>query len=380
MHSFLINKKVFIFLFFIIGIIALRSLMIPLLGDEITYFKIGGNILEGKYYQTENPSSVIPVLPFLMAFFKVGQYPMVGFALQKLFHITLTLIGFRFAYLTLKKIISQQEIILSILLLTAVSTGVVSWLSSLYPEPIIFVCFWGFIYYINEEKNIQNFKRLFILFILLTFTRYLYAILGLIVLIYYYQYYFDKGSKNFLKVIIYSVIITMPLLFWFKYVYNIETQNLSEISYFTRFKAVENPLWYNIKCGLGIEKSFEVKRVNGIPAFISLFVPIAGIRNFPLSLFLLSSVFVGLFFSRKNKIVLTLLLAFSCSLLGLILAGTGFSRYWLSLLPIVYLGYYYIYIRIVKDPKYFILGAQLISVGLIMNEIRITIMIFKQYL
>jgi hypothetical protein len=163
-------------------------------------------------------------------------------------------------------------------------------------------------------------------------------------------------------------------------VYNIESQNLSEISYFNRFKIGENPLWYNIKCGLGLEKHYEVSRINGIPAFISLFVPITGVRNFFISSVLLLAVFFGLYQKVKNAIVVNLLLAFSLVMLGFILAGTGFSRYWLLLLPIIYLGYYLIYAKFFPNPKYFIRIAQILSIVLVLNEIRLTFLILKKIL
>ena len=46
----------------------------------------------------------------------------------------------------------------------------------------------------------------------------------------------NKEIENlYIKLIVYSFMLALPLLLWFKYVYNIEMQNLSEISYFDRF-------------------------------------------------------------------------------------------------------------------------------------------------
>ncbi|MCI9843903.1 hypothetical protein [Flavobacterium pectinovorum] len=377
--SFIKTEKAFSFLFISILILSLRNLFIPLQADEITYFKISSNILSGKYYQTDYPSSVIPIIPFLMAFFSFKSVPLLGFALHKMFHIILTVLGFRFCYLILSKLDIDKRIIYSIILLTAISSNFISFLPSLYPEAIIFFTFWGFLYYFNEPKNISNFKRLFFLFILLVFTRYVYAILGLLLLIYYYSF-IKKSKKDFWRLVLISLIIASPLLFWFKYIYNIESQNLSEISYFNRFKVGENPLWYNIKCGLGLEKHYEVSRINGIPAFISLFVPVTGVRNYLISFILLFAVFFGLLKKIKNTIILNLFFAFTLIILGFILAGTGFSRYWLVLLPIIYLSYYLIYNKYFSNPKYFVLVAQVIGLVLFLNEIRLTFLILKKIL
>lgn len=379
LFSFINREKLFSFLFVLTLILSLRNLFIPLQADEITYFKIATNILNGKYYQTYHPSTVIPVIPFLMAFFSFSKYPILGFAFHKLFHIALTILGIHFCFLTISKLNINKRVIYSILLMTIVSTNFISFLPSLYPESIIFVSFWGFIYYFNEPKTLSNFKFFFLLFILLVLTRYSYAIFGLIVLIYYYSFLKDS-KKELWKILLISLILVTPLLFWFKYVYNIESQNLSEISYFNRFKTNEISLWYNIRCGLGLEKHYEVSRINGIPAFISLFVPITGVRNYFISLALLLSVFFGLAQKIKNIIILNLLLIFFLVILGFILAGTGFSRYWLPLLPIIYLSYYLIYNKFIPDPKYFILIAQVISLILVLNEIRLTFLILKKIL
>lgn len=377
LHKLLESKKLYYILFGILILLALRNLFLPLQGDELTYNKIAQNILEGKYYQTKSPSSVIPIVPFLMAFFSTPKLPLLGFALHKLFHIGLCILGIRFAFLTFKKLNLEPTITYTLLLLTCVSSGFLSFLPSLYPEAIVFVTFWGFIYYLNSEKNLSNFKRLFALFILLVFTRYVYAVLGLMVLLYYYSY-FQQDRKNFGKIVLYSIILTTPLLFWFKYVYNIESQNLSEISYFSRYKMDENPLWYNIKCGLGIEQHYQVNRINGIPAFISLFVPVTGIRNFAISLVLLLAVIFGLYKNWKNPIIKQLSIAFGLVFLGFVLAGTGFSRYWLVLLPIIYLSFYYIYTLFIKNGNYFIYASYLFFIILLLNEFRITLLLIKK--
>jgi hypothetical protein len=374
----ILKSKKFYYLFFsILILLSLRNLFLPLQGDEITYNKIAQNVLSGRYYQNENPTSVIPIIPFLMAFFSTAKWPIIGFALHKTFHILICILGLRFAFLTFKKLNLDSAVIYTLMLSTCASSGFLSFLPSLYPEAIVFVSFWGFIYYLTSEKTIANFKRLFILFILLVFTRYVYAILGLVLLIYYYSFYISN-KKNFKTIVLYSIILSTPLLFWFKYVYNIESQNLSEISYFSRYKMEENPLWYNIKCGLGLEQHHQVNRINGVPAFISLFIPITGIRNFTISLVLLFAVFFGLYKYRKNDIIKQLSLIMGLSFLGFVLAGTGFSRYWLVLLPIIYLSFYYLYSSYIKKTDYFIYAFNLISLILVLNEMRITLLLINK--
>lgn len=377
LKNFLESKRLYYIFFFILILLSFRNLFLPLQGDENTYNEIAVNILEGRYYQNNNPSTVIPVIPFLMAFFSTPKFPVIGFALHKLFHIGLCIIGLRFAFLTFKKLSIEPRIIYSLLLLTSISSGFLSYVPGLYPEAIVFFSFWGFLYYFNEPKTFRNFKKLFFLIILLVFTRYVYAVLGILILMYYYTTFFNY-KVNFYKIIIVSAILSAPLLLWLKYIYNIESQSLSEISYFNRFKSVDSPIWHNLKCGLGIEQHYETNRINGIPAFISLFIPITGIRNYLISSFLILAVFFGLYQNHKNKIVLNLLIAFSLVFLGLIFAGTGFSRYWFALLPIIYLSYYYVFLKFFKNLNYFLAITQIISFILILNEIRLTFTILKK--
>jgi hypothetical protein len=127
-----------------------------------------------------------------------------------------------------------------------------------------------------------------------------------------------------------------------------------------------------------LEQHYQVNRVNGIPAFISLFVPVTGIRNFAISLVLLLAVFFGLYKNRKNPITKQLGIAFALVFLGFVLAGTGFSRYWLVLLPIIYLSFYYIYTLFIKKANYFIYASNLFFIVLLLNEFRITLLLIKK--
>jgi len=321
---FIKEEKIFTLIILLSLLSSLRSLIIPLQADELTYFKLANNILNGKYYLTNNPSTVTPIIPFIMAFFKTSAFPMIGFALNKLFHIGLTILGFRYIYLFLKKQQIDNRVILSIIALTVVNPIGINYFASLYPEAVLFFCFWGFMYYSISEYNSKNFIKMIGLFLLLTMTRYLYIVLGVIVIFNFYQYYKTTNKKTIYQLMKYTVILILPIIFWAKYVYNIEQNNLSEISYFNRFKT-DNQLLYNVKAGLGLIKHDEVSRVNGIPAFISLFVPITGFRNYLLSVIVIFAFIFG--YVRKHNLLGTKILITSIllTMFGLIIAGTGLS-------------------------------------------------------
>jgi hypothetical protein len=376
---FIKEEKIFTLIILLSLISSLRSLIIPLHGDELTYFKIASNILNGKYYQVNNPSTVTPIIPFIMAFFKTSTLPIIGFALNKLFFIGLTTFGFRYLYLFLKKQQINNRVILSIIVLTVVNPIGVNFFSSLYPEAILFFCFWGFMYYSIAEHNTTNFIKMLGLFLFLIMTRYLYIVLGVIVIFNFYQYYKTNNKQTIYQLIKYTVILILPIIFWSKYVYNIEQNNLSEISYFNRFKT-DNQLLYNIKAGLGLIKHHEVSRVNGIPAFISLFVPITGFRNYLLSVILIFAFIFG--YVRKDNLlgIKILITSILLTMFGLIIAGTGFSRYWLILLPGFLLGYYFLISKFKINNKWFIYMAQIVSFVYILNELRIDLLILNRYI
>lgn len=372
------QEKIFAIIFFLSLISSLRALMLPLLGDETTYASISENILSGRYYQVNHPSTVTPIIPFIMSFFKVNSFPYLGFILHKLFNIGLMFLGFRLAYLFFKKQQLNRRVILAILALTATNTIGIAFFPSLYPESILFFCFWGFMYYFNSELNTNTFLKTLIFFLLLSITRHLYLILGILVLYKLYEHYKLRDRKSIYKLITYSFILTLPLIFWFKYIYNIEMQNLSEISYFNRFKT-DNQLLYNMKAGLGLIQHHEAGKINGIPAFISLFVPITGFRNYLLSLVLILSFIYG--YVRKNntegiKILLTSIVLL---MTGLIFAGTGFSRYWLILLPGFLLGYYLLGTKFKMKDDWFIYASQILCFIYIANELRLDYLIFNKY-
>ena len=240
-------KHKWVFFVVLISIVSsLRSLILPLFADEITYNKLGENLLEGKYYLIDYPSTVTPIIPLLFAFFKIKSFPVLGFIIHKIFNVTLVLYTLKYVYLFLRKQNINTEIALTITALTIVNPIAVNNFSSLYPEAVLFFCFWGFIYYSNLEFSSKNLFKMLMFFMVLILTRYVYAVLGILVLITFFRYLKDNKKKYFNKILKYSIIVLIPIVLWVKYVYNIEQSNLSEISYFDRFK-VENPLLYNIK-------------------------------------------------------------------------------------------------------------------------------------
>ena len=236
-------------------------------------------------------------------------------------------------------------------------------------------------YYSVAERKTSNFLKMIIFFLVLTMTRYLYAVLGVIVLYNCYRYYKECSKQMVLKLVIYSIIFCVPILFWAKYVYTIEqNSSVTETSYFNRFKEVENPFLYNIKCGLGIEQHHMVNKVNGIPAFASLFIPIDGFRNLWLSVLLIIGFIIGYHKKRDTIGLKLLLIAIILPMLGLIFAGTGFSRYWLILTPGYIIGYYFLALKLNIPDKWFIYASYTLCFVYIINEFRLDYIVLNRYL
>ena len=107
-------------------------------------------------------------------------------------------LGFRLAYLFFKKQQLNRRVILAILALTATNTIGIAFFPSLYPESILFFCFWGFMYYFNSELNTNTFLKTLIFFLLLSITRHLYLILGILVLYKLYEHYKLRDRKIYI--------------------------------------------------------------------------------------------------------------------------------------------------------------------------------------
>jgi len=359
----------------------LRALIVPVFADEITYKNLADSIMEGRYYLNNQPSTVTPVIPFIMSLFYSSLAPTIGIILMKCFNILMMCFGFRYVYLFLKSQGVDIRIVTAILVLTLTNTTSIAWFSRIYPEAILFFSFWGFLYYYTKEISISNFRKMLFFFALLTLTRYLYILLGIFVLIYYYKCFYKKAlnRRDNIHIILSSLVIAIPLLIWFKYVYFIEQNQTSGISYFHRFKE-DNIFIYNIKCGLGLLQHHEVNKINGIPAFISLFVPITGLRNFLISIVLIVLFLLGYIKAKKSYGILILFSNILIIMVGFILAGTGFSRYWLLLLPGFYLGYYYIYKTFKLKDEWFIRITKCISIVYVLNELRLDYMVITTHL
>lgn len=374
------DKNIFWVLVILTLLSSFRTFIIPLHGDELTYLNISENLFKGKYYQLNNPSTVSPIIPFIINFFKIPDYPLISIHIAKLFQIIITILGFRYVFLFLNNMNIDQRIKISILALAIVNPIGIVYYSNLYPESIILFSFWGILFYCSSNNYSKiNLIKILSLFVLLSLTRYLYLLMAIPISIYIYKYLNINKLKlysiSFLK---YLLIVIIPFVLWFKYVYTIESSNISEISYFDRFKE-ENFLLYNIKAGLGLIQHHEVNKINGVPAFISLFVPITGLRNFFMSVVLILLFVLGFVLNRKNKsniIFYTTILI----MLGLLFAGTGFSRYWVTMLPVYLTGFYLAYNRLKLNDKFYVIISYLICFIYVMNEFRLDYMILTKFI
>ena len=382
MKFFDIVKYIIYTLLFITLISSLRNLFFPLVADELQYAEIAVNCMtKGAYSLSGVPSTFTPTLPFLIALFYSKSFPIVGFAAVKFFNLILMIVGLRFVYLTLKKLNIATNISLIIVLLTAVNTIFVSWSTAVYPEAILFCFFWIFIFYVLDEiKSPRQILFFLIPFSILVITRYLYGVCIFIVGYFIWNYLIkliqSKDYQNIYKLVLYSLVCVLPLIIWFKYVYLVEKEITIEQSYFTRFK--ENDIFYNIKAGLGIIQHAEVNKINGIPAFVSLFLPVTGLRNWIISIGLIATFCFGYITKWKIKEYRLIFITIILIMLGLIVAGTGFSRYWLVLLPGYWLGFYFCFSYLKIEDNYFEKISLLLAVIYVINELRLDYLIVSK--
>ncbi|MEC3907350.1 hypothetical protein VOI54_10000 [Tamlana sp. 2201CG12-4] len=356
-----------------------RNLFFSLHGDEHTYVTLANSILDGSYSINEKPSVVSPSVPIIIVFFKLFTNNLVAIYLSKLFHLALVLFGCVFWFKTFKKVKLPPTIILSLIALTLINPTSISWFAKLYPEALLFFSFSGFIYYFNSDLLSKNFAFLLFFFLLLIFTRYVFAVLGLLIFVRYIEYLKLDFKKNIVTLSVYILIAFIPVALWGFYLANVQSQGVSSISYFDRFN-IENPIIYNLKCGLGLEQHYEVSRINGIPAFVSLFIPITGFRNYLLSVLLIIAFVSGYVGTLKPRVIKKILVSISLIMTGYVFAGTGFSRYWVSMLPGFLLGYYLLYKKFKLSDKLFLYIVYSISIVYILNEIRISLLLFTSRL
>lgn len=361
---------------------SLRILLLPLQGDEITYVKIASNmILHGSYSLNGYPSTITPTMPFIIGLFFTKSNPLIGIIISRLCNLGLLLIGFNYSYRFLKNLKIEPLIALAIITLSYVNNNLILFSLLLYPESLIFCFFWIYTYYITKNRNSK--KDLIIIcssLLILILARYLFVVLVPFAAIAIYKFIKIKFKENELKelinLIIALVIISLPFLFWIKFIYSLETYtNTGGLSYFARFRT--SNLFELLQAGLGFGKLSNVDNYNGLPALISLFIPKIGLRNAIFSIAILLVANVGLFTKFRNWKYQTIISIMLLIMAGLIFAGTGFSRYWLPLLPIFILGFYHFMTKIRLKNSHFLFASKIIALVYVINEIRLDLLIIK---
>lgn len=378
--NFLLDSKTICFLAVVSIVSSFRTLFLPLHSDEVTYVNIATSLVNnGTYHLNGVSTTVIPVVPLVIAAISTLTNVETGIFLSRILQVLIALVGVYYAYKTVVKVTKEASIAIVLMLLVVVNTNFITAICSLYPDSILFCFLWVLLYYLSEDvTRLRTWIPILVSMVVLVMTRYLYAVMGLLVLLAFINYIIASKSKHSSQIMKLSLLIGMaivPLAIWFYYVGNVESNQTNGISYFNRFK--NHGLWYNIQAGVGLIKHDEVGKVNGIPAFASLFAPITGLRSWILSIPILFFAFYGYF---KNKTVLknTLLLTLIIIMSGFIFAGTGFSRYWLPLIPAYVLGFYLTLKEFKVSDYWFQLVAVGISIIYVINELRLDYMIFQK--
>jgi len=362
---------------------SLRILFLPLGGDEVTYAEVARNIMSrGWFAYQEMPTSLIPVMPVIMSAFYFEALPQNGFFLAKLLNFIWLWWAIKYMFLFFKNLQLPFMVVLTLVGLTLVNNNFVSMTLTLYPDMFIFSLFWMFLYRLSRPvTSLKSWVLLILPLMFLVLTRYVYAVFGLPVLFVFIKYVRElnqqKAYQTLRLLVLYTIICMIPLLYWFKYVYTVESVTDANLSYFNRFK--NKSFLYNFQAGLGFIQHEETKNVNGIPAFSSVFLPITGFRSWPLSIFLIVVFWFGYIFDWKKYFHSTIILIIILLMGGLAIAGTGFSRYWLPLIPLFLLGFYKSFHLTKFDDTFWIKGAKVLMVIYTLNELRINWVVFQKY-
>ena len=392
-----------------LSVVALAASSIPIaaVADERTYLSLASSMLEGSYERFGVPSTFPPPVPLLTASLQVLFGAEMAFYLGKVVVLACGLLGIRVAYLTLLHTQLDKRLVYLCCLLTLASSVVALILPRLYPDGLIMLAFWGFAYfYVKPPHTVKHWILWLLIALCLLFLRYSYGLLGAFIVLQFIHWIRSHATrKQVITVIAVAALLCVPLLLWVNYLTGIETTMDLDQSYFNRYK--DDGIWGNIKFGLGLEQSPENVRTNGIPAFASTFVPVTGFRSLGLSLTLLAAIAIGgwsltcggnrslakLIGKVKNTADVSqqintslgsaarkkLLAMMVLSLLGLVLAGTGFSRYWISLLPLFWVCLFATATRLRILP-WAILASGLLIMGYVANNLRLIALVLDKWL
>lgn len=360
-------------------ILPLRNLFTPLFGDETTYLAIAQSTISNGFYSINgNPSSVTPVISYLLILCSGFSLPITNLIVVQFMSYACGLIGVLFFYKYLKQKRVDNTVRLALVLLVTSSPVFAAWIGTLYPEGIILMGFWIIMYFFNKDFSLRSWILILFAGVLIVLTRYVYAVLGIIVI--WYLIIGVRSTERALqratlfKFIGVAVIIAIPLIAWFYHVYLVESAPSSNINYFNRFE--EQTFFERIKAGLGLVQAPDVSRINGTPAFANMFIPITGFRSWLISIPLLILLVVG-YVQKKARKHRTLFIAMVLVLFGFVFSGTGFTRYWLAVLPSFILGFYLCIPNTTLSRKVFLLASVCIPLVYIANEIRITAMVLS---
>ena len=389
----LTHKNILLYGAISVIILSLKYYLLPLDGDEIKYYELAQNIkYKGQYFYQDYPNTFIPSIPFLIVLLDIPAYPLLGVFLSRLFVFAMLFVGIYYAKKVFQLGLIDQPIINAILLVVMFNAQVIHWSVVLYPDIIAFGLFWFILYQVllcqmSDSITSQNWFLLVLSISTLVLVKYVYGVLFLWVFLIWFKKIktslsfngFTKTFNLYKKHNIAIIIGVLPLIFWLQYLMGVDFGAEANESGFSQFDSTgENVLIRNIKKGLGV-MPMENGKFNGIPAFINNFIPKTDLRDWSTSLLCLLIVLYGLItnvIQKRNKtnvLLSTLLLV----MLGFIISGTGFSRYWLPLFPIFYLGIRETLRGVFNKDKVFVYFVFISIFFYTLNEIRLFQVVFQ---
>ena len=351
----LTQKNILFYGMIFVFILSLKYYFLPLQGDEVKYYELSQNIKNNaQYFYRNEPNTFIPTIPFIILLFDIPNYPLVGITLSRFLVFIMLIVGVYYSKKVLELIFVDQIVKNAILLVVLFNTQIIQWSTALYPDIVAFGLFWFILHRILlfSKGDYLTPEKWFVLVLstsILVLVKYVYGVLFLWIFLVWLKKIktscnlngFTKTFKLYKKHNIAIIVGVLPLMVWLQYLMGVDFGAEAIESGFSQFDSSgENVLIRNLKRGLGVMPK-ENGKINGIPAFINNFIPKTHLRDWTTSLLCLLIVLYGLIINviqKRNKIYVFLLSTLLLVMLGFIISGTGFSRYWLPLFPIFYLG------------------------------------------
>lgn len=317
-----------IIIFLVTGLVNFTSFIY---GDSGIYVTLAKNLLlDSKYTLYGLNSTIAPVFPFWLSIIYFPGYHEFSIYLARIFNTLFVLGGVWYFRKTIIQFLSYDKKSANyIVAFFLINLNLISWSQTLYIESFALLFLMLFIYYyaqLLEKWSETFFLILSALLPVLALSKFIFLILYAFVLPLFWLH-----REKWKSIIIKTLISLIPVFLFFKYSV-ITHEHFKVHSNLTRFE--NSSLFDLITRGL--------LDLDKLPTII---YPLEDFKNWAIALVIMFIIMYGLYLKIKNKNrIAWFLLAFSLIyIIGLSAAGAGNSRYWLFIIPIFIISFWEIW-------------------------------------